>query len=92
MEQKRLYRSRKNRIFAGVCGGLGEYFNIDPVIIRLFWVFVLIFTGIVPGTLMYIIAFIIMPLSPDHSKNSHNHDHNSTHAHHAYDSAHTHNS
>ena len=36
---KRLYRSKKNKVFAGICGGVGEYFNIDPALIRLIWVF-----------------------------------------------------
>lgn len=82
MEQKKLYRSRKNKIFAGVCGGLGEYFKIDPVLIRLVWVLVLVFTGIIPGVLIYIIAIIIMPLAPDnshHTSHSNNHSGNSDH-------------
>lgn len=46
---------------AGVCGGLGEYFGIDPVVLRLIWVLVVIFTGVVPGVLAYIIALFIIP-------------------------------
>ncbi len=38
METKKLYRSVKNKVLCGVCGGIGEYFHIDPVIIRLIWV------------------------------------------------------
>ncbi|HEY4489962.1 MAG TPA: PspC domain-containing protein [Candidatus Paceibacterota bacterium] len=61
METKRLYRSKTNRVFAGICGGLGQYFNIDPAILRLFWVLVVIFTGFVPGVIAYIIAIFIVP-------------------------------
>ncbi len=56
---KRLYRSRKDKILGGVCGGIAEYFNIDPVIIRLLWI-LLIFVG-GSGILAYIIAWIIIP-------------------------------
>ncbi|WP_101877850.1 PspC domain-containing protein [Lachnoclostridium edouardi] len=55
---KRLYRSERNRMLAGVCGGIGEYFNIDPTIIRLVWV-VLSVGG--PGLIAYVIAMIIIP-------------------------------
>jgi len=56
MESKRLYRSRRNRILAGVCGGIGEYFNIDPVIIRILAV-------VIPGFgwFAYLICAIIIP-------------------------------
>lgn len=56
---KRLYRSKKNRIIAGVCGGIGEYFNVDPTIIRLLWVILTLMGG--AGILAYIIAWIIIP-------------------------------
>jgi len=58
---KRLYRSRKNRMISGVCGGIGEYFNVDPTLIRLLWVIVTILTGILFGIIAYIIAVIIIP-------------------------------
>lgn len=61
METKRLYRSHTNKVLAGVCGGLGEYFNIDPVLIRLFWLLVVIFSGVVPGIVAYIFAVFIVP-------------------------------
>jgi len=61
MEIKRLYRSDENKVFAGVCGGLGEYFNIDPVLLRLFWLLVVIFSGVVPGLVAYIFAIFIIP-------------------------------
>ena len=59
MEQKRLYKSSTNRVLCGVCGGIGEYFNIDPTIIRL--ICVLFVFGVGSGLLAYIVAAIIMP-------------------------------
>lgn len=61
--KKGLYKSR-NKIFFGVCGGIAEYFNIDPTIVRLLTV-LLSFFGIGCGILIYIIAAIIMPNEPD---------------------------
>jgi len=59
MKTKKLYRSKKNRVIAGVCGGIGEYFNTDPTLIRLIWVFFVLIGG--SGILAYIIAWIIIP-------------------------------
>ena len=59
MENKKLYRSQTNKKLAGVCGGLAEYLNIDPTIVRLVWVLATLFVGC--GILAYIIALIIMP-------------------------------
>jgi len=59
---KKLYRSRKYRVFTGVCGGIGEYFNIDPNIVRFLWV-VSCFAGGV-GVIGYIIALIMIPEVP----------------------------
>jgi len=56
---KKLYRSKKNKVIAGVCGGLGEYFNIDPVLIRLLWVLATLIYG--AGIFAYILAWIIIP-------------------------------
>jgi phage shock protein C len=58
---KKLYRSDKNKVFAGICGGIGEYFNVDPVMLRLFWIMVTIFTGVFPGLIFYILSIIIVP-------------------------------
>ncbi|MCI8326912.1 MAG: PspC domain-containing protein [Lachnospiraceae bacterium] len=55
---KKLYRSRTDRIFLGVCGGIGEYLEIDPTVIRLLAV-ILGFTG--SGIVAYIVAAILMP-------------------------------
>ena len=64
MKGKRLYRSRENAMLAGVCGGIGEYFDIDPTIVRLAWV-ILGFCGGV-GLWAYIIAAVIIPQRPQY--------------------------
>jgi phage shock protein PspC (stress-responsive transcriptional regulator) len=56
---KRLYRSKKNKVIGGVCAGIGEYFNVDPVLIRLIWVICALMLG--GGILAYLIAWIIIP-------------------------------
>ena len=61
LKGKRLLRSKKNRVIAGVCGGIGEYLGIDPTIIRLLWVLLTIFSGFFIGILAYIITWIIIP-------------------------------
>ena len=57
---KRLYRSRNEKILGGVCGGLGEYFEVDPVVIRLIWVVLTLLTMFM-GIIVYLIAWIIIP-------------------------------
>lgn len=56
---KRMYRSEKNKVLGGVCGGLGEYFNVDPVLIRILWVLFALAYG--SGILAYIIAWLVIP-------------------------------
>jgi len=56
---KRLYRSKKEKILGGVCGGIAEYFNKDPTLIRLLWILFTFLGG--AGILAYIIAWIIIP-------------------------------
>lgn len=53
---KRLYRSRTNRVLLGLCGGIGEYLNIDPVFVRILWL-------IIPGLnlLIYLIGSLLVP-------------------------------
>lgn len=60
---KRLYRSSKDRVLLGVCGGVGEYFNVDPVLIRVVWVLSAFAGG--AGILVYIIAAVIMPVKAE---------------------------
>jgi phage shock protein C len=61
---KRLYRSRKSKVLEGVCGGVGEYFDVDPVLIRLIYLMATVFTGFVPGIIGYIIAMFVVPEMP----------------------------
>ena len=64
--QRRLFRSKHNRVLLGVCGGIGEYFNIDPVIVRIIAVLLMI-PGIFPAILAYFILAIIIPLEGSQS-------------------------
>ncbi len=59
---KRLYRSKNDRLLFGVCGGIAEYFNVDPTIIRL--IAVALFFGAGSGIIAYIIGAIIIPENP----------------------------
>ena len=60
MEQKKLVRSRMNKMICGVCGGIGEYLNIDPTVVRLIWGIASV-CSIGMGLLVYIIAAVVMP-------------------------------
>jgi phage shock protein C len=57
---KQLLRSRRDRVFAGVCGGIGEYFEIDSNLVRLIWILISL-AGVVPGVLLYLLAWVILP-------------------------------
>ena len=61
---KKLYRSNTNKTVAGICGGLGEYFEMDPVVIRLFWLLATVFSGVFPGVLAYLLAVLMVPKRP----------------------------
>lgn len=61
---KRLYRSRTNSKLAGVCGGVAEYFNIDPTIVRIIAV-ILLLPGGLPGILPYVILWAVVPIAPE---------------------------
>ena len=58
--KKRLFRSTKEKMIGGVCGGLAEYFNIDPTIVRLAWAFISL-ASVGCGVVAYFIAWIIVP-------------------------------
>lgn len=60
--QKRLYRSRDNKIIAGICAGLAEYFAVDPVLVRVLFVAMAMLGG--PGVMIYIILYFVMPEQP----------------------------
>lgn len=59
---KRLYLSTDKKL-SGVCGGIAEYFDIDPTIVRLGWIVLTILTGIVQGVVAYIVAALVIPPS-----------------------------
>lgn len=60
--KKRLYRSKKDKMLAGICGGLAEYFDVDPSLVRLATVLLCLYAG--TGLMVYIIAAIIIPEAP----------------------------
>lgn len=60
-KRKRLYKSNSNKVLAGVIGGLGDYADIDPTVLRLIWLLIVIITGFIPGLLVYLIAILIVP-------------------------------
>jgi phage shock protein C len=64
--EKRLYRSRNDRVVAGVCAGLGHYFNLDPVLIRVIAV-ILGFMSFGTVLLLYLVLALIIPLEPETS-------------------------
>jgi len=64
VEQRRLYRSGREKILGGVCGGISEYLGIDPVIVRILFVLAALAWGF--GIVLYIILWIIMPRNPKH--------------------------
>ncbi len=59
---KRLYRSRKNRMIAGVCGGIAEYFNMDPTWVRLLFLLFFFLGG--SALLVYLVMWLVVPLAP----------------------------
>ncbi|MCI8765161.1 MAG: PspC domain-containing protein [Lachnospiraceae bacterium] len=60
---RRLHRSSKDKMICGVCGGLGEYLDVDPTLIRLIWVLLTCWAGM--SILAYLIAAIIIPMESD---------------------------
>ena len=61
--EKRLYKSNPNTVLCGVCGGIAEYFNVDPTLVRLGWIVFCALGG--SGLLAYIIAAVIIPNDPE---------------------------
>ena len=61
--KKKLYRSKKDKMIAGVCGGIAEYFDVDPTLIRLLTVLFVILGG--AGVAVYVIAWIVIPKNPE---------------------------
>lgn len=59
---KKFRRSRRNQMIGGVCAGLGDFFNLDPTLVRISYVLLSILSVGFPGVLVYIIMWIIVPL------------------------------
>jgi len=74
MNGKKLYKNVTNKKISGVCSGLADYFDFDVTVIRLLWACVTVFTGVVPGVVIYIIAALVMPENSDKNDGSINSD------------------
>ena len=61
--QKKLYRSNSNRMLAGVCAGVAEYFNIDPTVVRVIWAVTSLFAFV--GVVAYAVCAFVIPEKPD---------------------------
>ncbi len=62
---KKLYLSRSDRKIAGLCGGLGHYFRIDPNVLRVLFIFFMILTAVFPFVLIYLVGWVLIPKEPD---------------------------
>lgn len=65
---KKLYRSKTDKVFTGLLGGLGAFFDIDPVLLRLGFVILVILSGFWPGVVVYIIAAVMVPVEGEEKK------------------------
>jgi phage shock protein C len=63
-DMKKLYRSRDNKIVSGVLGGIGEYLDVDPTIVRFIFLFIFFVTALVPAILFYFTSLLIVPEHP----------------------------
>jgi phage shock protein C len=61
---KKLYRSRENKVFCGLMGGLGEYFEIDPKLLRVAWIMICVLSVCFPAIFAYIFSCMIVPMAP----------------------------
>jgi phage shock protein C len=62
---KKLVRSRTDRKIAGICSGMGAYFDLDVTVVRFVWALVTIMAGVLPGIVVYLLAWIIIPEGPE---------------------------
>ena len=67
---KKLYRSTENKKIAGIFGGLGEIFDIDPTLLRLIFVFIGFLTAVIPLVLAYLVGWIIIPKGKESSESA----------------------
>ncbi|MCS3901449.1 PspC domain-containing protein [Methanococcus voltae] len=61
---KKLYRSVDDKMLEGVCGGIGEYFNVDPTLVRILYVAITVFSGFMFGIITYVVLALIIPKNP----------------------------
>lgn len=61
---KKLYKNEHDEVLTGIIGGIGEYFAVDPTVLRIAFVVLVLITGIFPGVIAYIIAYFIIPERP----------------------------
>ncbi len=54
-------RSQRSRMIAGVCGGIAEYLDVDPTVVRVVYALLTIFTGVLPGVLVYLVLLLVIP-------------------------------
>lgn len=57
---KKLYKSREHKIIFGVLGGISEYFNVDPTLVRVLWLVLVVFTRFIPGVIAYLLMAVLM--------------------------------
>lgn len=62
MKNKKLYRSKENKVIFGILGGIGEYLEVDPVLIRVIFLAVTVFTGFIPGIIFYLLSVLVIPV------------------------------
>ncbi|MBI1740562.1 MAG: PspC domain-containing protein [Acidobacteriales bacterium] len=62
---KKLIRSRTDRKIAGVCAGMGRYLDLDVTLVRLVWALVTLMAGVLPGVVVYVLAWIVIPEEPE---------------------------
>lgn len=62
--QRYLMRSAADKKIAGVCAGFADYFGLDPALVRIVWVLLTFFTAIFPGIIIYLVAWLVMPVAP----------------------------
>ncbi len=65
IHDKKLYKSKENRVIAGVLGGIGEYLEVDPVFLRVFYILLSVFSAIFPGIIAYVFMAFVMPNKPE---------------------------
>jgi phage shock protein C len=70
MNAKRMMRSRSDRMIGGVCGGMAEYFNIDPSLVRVGWVLITFFSGFFLGIIAYVVLMVVVPEQSSEPNNS----------------------